>query len=318
LAGSEPRDARDDADLARCRFAKTGDDDIGERCGAHPQAVALDRLDEAVLPFDAGAQARIRAIAARGRALGRSPRSFALIGDSITASPKYLRPFTRGARHQLDEDVAERLRIDDATVVAFYQAHDSAPSLDAFAAPRVARVGAPSRWALEHDGARIAALVDALSPSVAIVMFGSNDAAVRFIAYDELVESYRARMQRIVDLLVERGVVPVLNTVPRHMHDPSRPSCDASAGDLSNWRLAVQTSALSAAVAELACREHLPLIDLRHALDATPNSGIGPDGVHPTAHRSGAGLLTAEGLRCGYNVRNYVTLRMLAQVVALL
>ena len=125
-------------------------------------------------------------------------------------------------------------------------------------------------------------------------------------------------MTAIVDQLEAAGIVPVLSTIPPHTGDPARPLCDRFPGDLSNWRIAVQTNALSAAVAELACARALPLVDLRHGLDALSDAGIGPDGVHPNAHRGGAGKLDAQGLQCGYNLRNYLTLRMLRQLAPLL
>jgi hypothetical protein len=97
------------------------------------------------------------------------------------------------------------------------------------------------------------------------------------------------------------------------MGSPGRAPCGQ--GSLSTWRLVVQTNALSAAVAKLACDRALPLVDYRHALDALPNRGIGRDGIHPTTFgKKGAGQLDADGLECGFNVRNYVTLRMLKQV----
>ncbi len=62
----------------------------------------------------------------------------------------------------------------------------------------------------------------------------------------------------------------------------------------------------------------MPLIDLRHALDNLQNSGIRQDGVHPTVYRHKPGKLDEDGLQCGYNVRNYVSLKMLRQVVEIL
>jgi lysophospholipase L1-like esterase len=306
LTPSQDRDARSAAALGDCRFAKTGHDDIGDRCGTpgFEHAVSLARLNEALPVFDEATVANIRAIAQRGRSLSRKARAFALIGDSITASPKFMLLPT-----DMSDDVRAALRLPNGTsTVAWYQQGK------AFSAPRLAKIGAQSRWALQNGAARIDEIVRTVSPAVAIVMFGSNDATVRFVDHGTLVEGYTARLSRIIERLLQHGVVPILNTIPRHNHDPARLACDGKPGDLSNWRLAVQTNALSEAVAKLACSEHLPLIDLRHALDATLNHGIGPDGVHPNAHKSGAGALTAEGLQCGYNVRNYVTMRMLRQI----
>ncbi len=322
LAIVSPRDRRDDAALTDCQFSLTGHEHVGQRCGApafdHP--VDLAGLDEAVLPFDEATIAKLRALAKRGRELGRQPQVFGLLGDSITFSDWFLRPFSSGARHRLSPEVRERLRIspDGRTIVDYYQGFDAQSGLDSFAADRAAKNGAPSSWALPLGTAAsstpVGQLVRSLSPSVVIVMFGSNDATVRFTASDQLAAGFRQRMTRIVDYLEREGVIPVLNTVLRHGHDPSRSDCDRSAGDLSNWRVAVQSSAVSAVAAEIACRRKLPLIDLRHGMDALLNSGLGTDGIHPNAFIAGAGVLTASGLQCGFNVRNYLTLRMLKQI----
>ncbi len=321
LARQHPRDARDAADLATCRFEKSGHDALGDACGATPHEVSLDRLDEAVLPFDEPTKDKLRAQWNKGRARGLAPRVFGLVGDSITASPKFLTPVVQSGS-LLAPDVATRLRVGDTSVIDVYRDVPVVGGLDSFRAPRAAKVGAPSGWATPPGITPAANVVGGLlathRPAIVVLMFGSNDAATRFVSHAELVSGYRARMTRLLEQLDEAGVIVILNTVPRHMHDPARPSCDKNEGDLSNWRMAVQTSAVSAVAAELACARHLPLIDLRHAFDALLNHGIGPDGVHPNAHPAGAGRLDAEGLRCGYNARNYVTLRMLRQIHATL
>jgi hypothetical protein len=214
--------------------------------------------------------------------------------------------------------VRARLSIDGVPIQEKYLGATVVAGMDSFRAPKAAKVGASSAWALpvgvseEHNP--VGRLLRGQRPAVVVLMFGSNDATARFVPLDELVTAFRSRMNGVIDQLEAAGVIVIMNTVVRHMFDPARPRCDENAGDLSNWRLAVQTSALSAAAGELACERHLPLIDLRHAFDALLNRGIGPDGVHPTAHRQGAGKLDEAGLRCGYNVRNYVTLRMLREV----
>lgn len=327
LAIRGPADARDAAALDRCQFQPTGEDAIGDRCGqpGHEREVKVARLDEAVAPLDEATAAHVRAIAAEGRKLGRRPRVFGLAGDSITASPKFMTPLSDLSNAAMSLESEERLAIDDldvamspdgesATAVDVYFGQNAYRGLDSFVAPRAAKVGAQSRWALAGHPAPVDRLIAQLSPAVVVVLYGSNDAAVRFGELDELVRGYTERMSAIVDRLEAAGVVPVLTTVPRHTLDPKRPHCDDKPGDGSNWRMAVQTSAVSAAAAELACARALPLIDLRWALDALPNHGIGPDGVHPNAYRGGSAILDERGLQCGYNVRNYVTLRMLGRL----
>ena len=322
-----PADARDAAALEHCQFQPTGDDGIGNRCGqpGREREVKVDRLDEAVEPLDRATAAHVRAIAAKGRQEGRRSRVFGLLGDSITASPKFMTPLSDLSNVALSLEAEEHLRVDDldiamspdgdvATAIDVYFGQNAYRGLDSFVAPRGAKVGAQSRWALAGHPSPLDRLISQLSPAVVVVLYGSNDAAVRFGDLDALVEGYTSRMSAIVDRLEAAGIVPVLTTVPRHTLDPKRPNCDRKAGDGSNWRMAVQTSAVSAAAAELACARALPLIDLRWALDAIPNHGIGTDGVHPNAFRSGSAILDEQGLQCGYNVRNYVTLRMLGRL----
>ena len=282
--------------------------------------MSLDRLDEAVPPLDPRTADHVKAIAAAGRHKGRNPRAFGLVGDSITASPKFMTPFTNERHTILGANVVARLSVTspDATVIDHYRNHEATTGLDSFLAARAAKVGAKSSWALRRTPSPLDEMIGELSPAVAIVMYGSNDAAVRYGNLDTITSAYRDRMATIVDRLEAEGIIPILNTVPRHTLDPSRPHCDRKKGDGSNWRLAVQTSAVSAAAAQLACERALPLIDLRWALDAILNHGIGRDGVHPNSHRGGSGKLNAAGLQCGYNVRNYVTLRMLARMLPLL
>lgn len=322
-----PADARDAAALDQCQFQPTGHDAIGDRCGqpGHEHEVKVARLDEAVAPLDQATAAHVRAVAAEGRKQGRRARVFGLLGDSITASPKFLTPLSDLSKVAISLEAEARLAVDDldvamspdgdvATAIDVYFGQDAYRGLDSFVAPRAAKVGAQSRWALAGHPAPIDRMIAQLSPAVVVILFGSNDAAVRFGDLDELAKGYVERMSAIVDRLEAAGIVPVLTTVPRHTLDPKRPNCDRKPGDGSNWRMAVQTSALSAAAAELACARALPLVDLRWALDATLNHGIGPDGVHPNAYRDGSAILDEHGLQCGYNVRNYVTLRMLGRL----
>ncbi len=323
LLGRAAIDGRTVSDLQRCAFTPQAAKQTSGRCGsALPD---LGRLDSAVLELDAETLANVQATYLRGKSLGRRRLSLGLVGDSITASLKFLGPFAGGSgggKVRLDAAVSEQLSLPEGNVIDLYAGAKLFAGLNSFSVPRAAKIGAHSSWALPKGQAAAASpvgkMVRSLSPAIAVVMYGSNDATVRFGALGQLEQRFKQRMVRLLDYLADSGVVAILNTVPRHTLDPARPDCSQAAGALSDWRLAVQTSALSAVAAQLACERHLPLIDLRHALDAASDHGIGPDGVHPTAHATGAGRLTAAALRCGYNVRNYVTLKMLAKLLAVL
>lgn len=327
LASTEPIDARDSAALARCLELRDAMATGGSRCGAEVEAseLSLERLEQAVLALDEATVQNVRAIAARGRTLGRDPRVFALVGDSMTESGAFLRPFAadRLARARIAPEVRARLdvRLADGRALSvldhFGAGGGAAKRIDSFAAPRAAKIGARASWASHGtnlEGSPMGKLVRELRPGIAFVAFGSNDAAYRIGAPDDVAAELTRELGKLLDGLVERGVVPILSTLPRHGEQPGRPDCDSTGGEASDWRVAVQTNAVSAAVAQLACQRHLPLVDYRFALDGLPGHGLDADGVHPSTHPDGGGVLDVAGLRCGMNVRNYLVLRMLAEV----
>ena len=326
LALREPIDARDDAAFERCVKLRSTTAKVPDECGMDepPPAFDLARLDAAVLPLAPATVAHLRAIVKRGKPFGRQPRAFGLVGDSMTVSHAFLRSFAadRKGTIELSPDVEVALRTlvegQSGTIIDYYRGvraqRLSGQWRDSFAAIRAAKVGARAEYALA--GGRVSPLstmIRTLSPAVAVVLYGGNDAAFRAAPVAELGATFERDLGAIIDALEQAGIVPILNTVARHGQAPGIDDC-GKPGELTNWRIAVQTSALSARVVAIACRRKLPLIDLRYALDAAVNHGLGHDGAHPSAHQHGSAKLTARGLQCGYNVRNYVTLRMLRQV----
>jgi len=285
-----------------------------------------------VIGFDPETRAHVHAVASRGRELGRNRRAFGLVGDSMTVSGAFMRPFSANHRGVVElASQAERAlatQVPDrpaGTIIDYYRAARAQRVrglwADSFGAPRAAKVGARSLWALvgeAQDQSPLALMVNGQSPAVAIAVYGGNDAAYRIAPPEKIAATFEADFGQVIDALERRGVVPILSTIARHGMAAGMPTCGAEPAQLSNWRLAVQTNAVNAAVVRLACRRHLPLIDLRHALDGAPNHGLGPDGIHPSDYSRGAGVLTARGLQCGYNIRNYVSLRMLRAVKQLL
>jgi hypothetical protein len=321
LAARGPLDARDDAALGRCASPKTGSRRYARRCGQDPPSAPFDRarLDRAVIALDAATRAHVAQIAALGRERGRRPEVFGLVGDSMTVSGAFLRRPTTVAPEvaaALATPIAGR---PGATIIDYFAGVQATRVQggwrDSFGAPRAAKVGARAGWAHAGGaGSPLMQMVAQLSPASAVVLFGGNDAAyypARTLA--ELEERFARDLEKIIDALLAEGVIPILNTLARHGDAPGFDDC-AAGGELGNWRIAVQTNALSAKVIEIACRRRLPLIDVRDALDAADGMGLGPDAVHPSAYEAGAGVLDAAALRCGYNVRSYVTLRMLKQL----
>lgn len=325
-------DARSQESITRCQPLRTGQELSARDCGVGAVRTPLDmaRLEAAVLAFDDATRTHVQDLTRRGRAAGRDPRVFGLVGDSITAGAFFFNAFGEGSEfvYDLSPEARRALRTGPRdgehtlTIIDHYRGVRAEQrvggfSYDSFRAERAAKVGARSDWAVLYDdidSSPVARMVKHLSPSVAVVMFGTNDAVARIEAIPRVQRAFEESMGRVINALERRGVVPILSTIPRHGMQKDRPSCDRHESDTSDWRIAVQTNAVNASVVKLACERHLPLVDLRYAMDGLVNHGLGRDGVHPTGYRGGAGKLTEDGLQCGYNVRNFVTLLMLKQV----
>lgn len=321
-------DTRDLADLAACgptdAWAHIADRDqvASLHCDTAGRAVDVARVLEGALPLDAATAAHVRALAKAGQAQGRRADAFGLVGDSMTVDGNFLRPFRAVFESALAENPASvapgsmRVVI-PASVQRVLGLGRLAP--ESFVAPRAAKVGVRAPWAMTPRGynqpSPLEEMVAGQSPAYAVVLYGANDALWRTDSLDLLRRGFGAALGNIVDALEARGIVPVLTTIPKHIRERGWPDCSASPTGGSNERFAVQATVLSADVAEMACRRHLPLIDLRWALDPLVYHGVGADGVHLSVHPSGGGVLDAAGLGCGHNAQNLVTLRELARVV---
>ena len=318
-------DVREEAALSPCRNHDTGPGRLAKRCGLdgpEPE-IPLTPLEESVLPFDRATREHLLAVAARGRELGRNPHAFGLVGDSMTVSGAFMRPYGGEDPIVVAPELEPSLWSETAggSIFAWYRGHHierfSGRWRDSFTATRAAKVGARTLWAVQGGAlSPVANMVERLSPAIAVVLFGGNDASYRVLPFEQLAEQFEQDLLRVIDQLEERGVIVVLNTIARHGDSPGFRNCGGER-EMSDWRLAVQTNLLSATVAALACERHLPLIDVRHAMDTAVNLGLGSDGVHPSYYAPGAGMLDARALRCGYNVRNFVTMKMLADIVDL-
>jgi lysophospholipase L1-like esterase len=338
LAGQD--DARRLEPFARCTpyepmFAPWDDEQSAAgQCGqpgVYARKVDVQKILDAALDFDSATLDHVRAVFTDGRAKGRRADVFGLVGDSITIDHSFLRPFAAASpeRVTLAPAVREALRVDASrTIIDLFRgvpaagAHGASgsTSYDSFRAPRAAKNGTRVKWAISYNGAMHATpvedLVSTLAPAYAVVMFGTNDAEWYSLPLDQIAREFGRELRTLVTLLESRGVIPILTTIPKHMRDRRFADCPTTGNGPSNVRYAVQTNVVSAAIAEVACETHLPLIDYRWALDPLLDHGVAADGVHPSLYYRGGGVLDESGLQCGFNVRNLVTLRMLKMVHA--
>jgi hypothetical protein len=308
-----PLDPRDAGAIRRCQRlprSRKGTPPCGSDVGKR-----LDerRFVESVPELAPEVVAKLRETFERGRGLGRNPRAFGLLGDSITVSHDFLRD---APRMEAADFVMDALSLREGTVVDFFRGVDveAERDVDSFQAFRAAKVGARAAWALDPKERPLAELLRRVNPAYVVVAFGANDAAYRRAPPEEIADEFERHVRAIVLALEREGIIPILSNEMRHGDQPGVKACPSD-GHPNDWEIAVATNATSARMAELACELEVPLVDLRHALDAASNFGLGGDSVHLSTFGRGAFVLDHQGLDCGNNVRNFVTLLGLARVV---
>ncbi len=256
-----------------------------------PTTARAYTTDRAHSPLTADVADRLMQISAAGVT---DDRVFAKVGDSITKSRNFLHCF---AGPHVDLDGEDTLL---STVDHFRQG--DVAGTDPFSRESVASVVGWSASAA-NAGSPSPAMreLDASSPTFAVVMFGSND-----VGADD-VYGYADDMFDLVDALTARGTIPILSSIP--------PRDDSATVD-------ARVPQYNAVVRGLAQARKLPFIDLHRSLSALGDHGLGPDGVHPTVHRTSGGargcIMTPVGLEHGYNVRNLLTVEALHRVKRLL
>jgi hypothetical protein len=254
---------------------------------APPEASPTPDLDH---PYISNITARAREIYQAGRSLGNRPAVFSKVGDSITANDMFLVPIGTG-QYNLREYVALQPVID-------YYSAEQARDNNSFANTSLA---ATSGWSARHPldpsvadpvlcGQGESPLVceyRLVRPSLALIMLGTND------VLEVAPQTYEGWMRLIIELSLERGVIPVLSTIPPYITENGP----------------ANVSALNDVVKALALEYQIPLWDYWAALQGLPDYGLWPDGVHPSWGNPAD--FTPDNLRYGMAVRNLTALQAL-------
>jgi hypothetical protein len=269
--------------------------------GVYAAAPVSDLL-AALGPIDIAKKTQLRRIWQIGQMLGRRPTVFARVGDSITASGSFLSDI--GDRREVlgaHPELAAIIRYYRATVVDRVggRVHN------AFNRKSLA---AKAGWTgMDILGRRGAAPVvpsplqqeyAAVQPSVALIMFGTNDLDQTGVDY------FATNLESVITQTIQAGIIPIVSTVPDRLDSP---------------QAAARTLPFNEIIRATAAHYALPLIDYWAAMHDLPNHGLEADQVHPSVYPGhGSVTFTATGLRYGYTVRNFLTLRMLAKVRAII
>lgn len=242
-------------------------------------------------------------VAGRGERLGNNPAVFAKIGDSITASPSFLQALAcRAPRLGGWSELRGTLEFFAATPVPPGSEEALCPVSNSYSRLGFAAVGgwravdslAPRESFPECQGSfAVSCELQVLRPSVALIMFGTNDLK------DFTAVQFRRDLARVARLVSSAGTIPVLSTIPPRARQP----------------FSQRVARFNTEIAALAENRALPLWNFWRQLTepGVPRQGLSRDGVHPSAlcPPCTAVDFRPAGLQYGYALRNLGALRVL-------
>jgi hypothetical protein len=240
-----------------------------------------------------GVTSTSRQVFLHGQSLGNHVNVFSKVGDSLSVAAYVYGPFGWGTYNLRDYGYLQ-------SALNFFLS-GNARAGNSFVN---ASIAADNGWTTTNilDPARakpgvcgggetpLACELRVVKPSVALILIGTNDVASLSPA------DYSANLTTIVDTSINAGVIPVLWTIP------------------DRNGLSGQVAAFNQIVIAAARSHDIPLCDYYSVLQALPNHGLSPDGVHPSwppGDYGAAADLTPDNLRYGYTVRNLMLLQVL-------
>jgi len=247
------------------------------------RAEAIDLTNYPIVPRWFG---QVKALYERGQAMGRNPKVITKVGDCNSVEWLFLTPFSAkgynlGGYGTLQPVIAQFSdSFDDHSYAAHVGLNVMAVLDPIWADPSVCEPG-ESPLACEYR---------VKNPSMAVIMFGTNDMVV--LTYSQ----FDFYLRQAVNQTIQAGIVPILSTFPRHLAFPDR------------------SILYNQIVVRVALDYNIPLINLWLALEPLPSHGIGGDSFHLNGPLTRAGDLTEPNLQTGYPMRNLVTLQGLDQV----
>ena len=262
---------------------------------------SVTEIDLGALPVIPDISANAIAIYRRGLLRGNQARVFSKLGDCMTENPYFLAPFAAGG-YDLGQYAELQAVLDQYAGTSARPGTDW--SQDSFATVSLAsasgfNIAGPldATWAdpkwCQGGESPAACEFRVAQPSVAVIMFGTND-----VAYTDPA-SYDYFLRTLVDQAVERDVLPLLSTFPTRPEDPDK------------------SRLLNQIVVRVAQAYDIPLINLSRALEPLPHHGVNPeDTIHLSTPADGrVDIFDAEHLQAGFTVRNLVTMQALQAVL---
>lgn len=203
-----------------------------------------------------GISAAMRAVYRRGLEMGNDPTRFSVIGDCQNVSSYFLAVFEKPGEFSLGEEYAYL-----QPTIDHYQGSFSRKSLAVKGGFNVAAILSPLRAdpkACQANESPLDCELRDWNPSVVFV-------SMETWWSEKPEEEYDKYMRRVIEQLLERGIVPILAT-----------KADNLEGD----------HGINATIAQIAYDYEIPLWNFWAAVQPLPNHGLSSDGFHLTFARN--------------------------------
>ncbi len=253
----------------------------------------VGQIDLNAFPLVPEISANARLIYQDGLARGNDPHAFVKVGDCMTHNPYFLIPIGEDAYDLGDYQTLQ-------TVIRYF----SEGEINSFSRESQAAAGGfnaasvlDSLWAnpefCEAGETPLSCEFRTMQPSVALIMFGTND--VFYLDEAQFDFFYRS----IVVATIRNGTLPILSTFPQRPEFPEK------------------STLYNQIVAQIAQDYDVPLINLWLALEPLPNQGIDPvETTHMSVPENGTTCyFIGPNLQTGFTVRNLLTLQTLDAVL---
>jgi hypothetical protein len=198
----------------------------------------------------------LQAVYERGRALGNDPNRFSVIGDCQNVSSYFLSAFDKPGEYSLGEEYAYL-----QPTIEYYEGSFSRTSLAVKGGFNVAAILSPLRADPKSCNTNESPLdceLRAWKPSVVFV-------SMETWWSEKPEEEYDKYMRRVIERLLEKGVVPIIAT-----------KADNLEGD----------HGINATIAQIAYDYEIPLWNFWAAVQPLPNHGLSSDNFHLTFARN--------------------------------
>ncbi len=247
------------------------------------EAELIARLS--AVPVVPGVTARSREIFARGQELGNNPHTVSKAGDCNMASGAFLRlialgQYELGSYTGLQPTVSYFLDSFYRESIAANRGFTTTIALDPVMSDPTLCQGEPP-LECEYSINR---------PAAAFLMFGPSD--VHYLTHEE----YRQGLREVVQLSIDRGVIPILVTNPT---------------DRSENSLWIRILEYNLIMVEVAREYDVPLLNLWLATREMPHSGVEDDLLHLTYNTSAWIKFNGEENQWGYTRLNLIALQTL-------